>query len=88
MEICSKLDNARRKTSSGGNFVKVQWEDVGGLEHVRKEIMDAIELPLKHPHLFPTGGRSGLLLYGTQYKLLLVEQVVTSFYILQCPHLS
>lgn len=29
---------------------------------MRSEIIDAIELPLKHPKLFPNGGRSGILL--------------------------
>ena len=30
----------------------VQWEDIGGLESIRKEIMDTVELPLKYPLLF------------------------------------
>jgi peroxin-6 len=50
----------------------VCWADVGGLEHAKREIMDAIELPLKYPHLFTQrsgdgGGissRSGLLFFG------------------------
>ncbi len=43
----------------------VKWEDIGGLSHVRSEIIDAIELPLQHPDLF--GGssrRSGILFFG------------------------
>jgi len=42
----------------------VRWEDVGGLFHIREEIIDAIELPLKHPQLFGKSKRSGILLYG------------------------
>ena len=42
----------------------IKWEDVGGLSHVRSEVMDAIELPLRHPELFSKGGRSGLCLFG------------------------
>jgi SpoVK/Ycf46/Vps4 family AAA+-type ATPase len=42
----------------------VRWEDVGGMESVRKEIMDAVELPLKYPHFFEGSRRSGILLFG------------------------
>jgi len=44
----------------------VSWEDVGGLAHAKKEILDTIQLPLTHPHLFASGlkPRSGVLLYG------------------------
>ena len=44
----------------------VRWEDVGGLEGVKAAILDTIELPLRHPHLFAAGlrRRSGVLLYG------------------------
>jgi peroxin-6 len=43
----------------------VHWEDIGGLSHVRAEIMDAIELPLQHPELFAgVTRRTGVLLYG------------------------
>jgi hypothetical protein len=64
-QVCQELDTIRRKSSTLVRISNVRWEDVGGLVHVRQEIMDAIELPLKHPHLFPKGGgRSGILLYG------------------------
>jgi ATP-dependent 26S proteasome regulatory subunit len=44
----------------------VSWDDVGGLAHAKKEILDTIQLPLTHPHLFASGlkPRSGVLLYG------------------------
>ena len=44
----------------------MRWEDVGGLEDIKKVILDTVELPLKHPHLFAAGlrRRSGILLYG------------------------
>lgn len=66
-DICQELDiQRRRRTSAVATVANVHWEDVGGLDHVRREIMDAIELPLKYPHLFPNNqGRSGILLYGT-----------------------
>lgn len=39
----------------------VQWEDIGGLEDLKKEIFRSIELPLKFPHLLANSGlrRSG-----------------------------
>ena len=39
----------------------VRWEDVGGLESTRTEIMDAVELPLKYPTSFEDSRRSGIL---------------------------
>ncbi len=61
---CDAFDDKRRKQRSA-TVSQVRWEDVGGMAYVRDEIMDAIELPLKHPHLFPNGqGRRGILLYG------------------------
>jgi peroxin-6 len=44
----------------------VQWEDIGGLSHVKDAILETIELPLARPELFASGlkRRSGCLLYG------------------------
>ena len=70
-QLCQDLDKQRRsqtsnsKSSSLVKIANVKWDDVGGLTQVRLEIMDTIELPLKYPHFFPNGGRSGILLYGT-----------------------
>ncbi|CAK4810321.1 unnamed protein product [Aphanomyces euteiches] len=59
----------------------VKWEDVGGLEHVKDEIMDMVQLPLKHPELFASGvrQRSGILLYGPPGtgKTLLAKAIAT-----------
>jgi peroxin-6 len=64
-EICAKCDLERRNLKASAHVPSVHWRDIGGLEHVRREIMDAIELPLAHPHLFPADlGRSGILLFG------------------------
>jgi len=46
---------------------KIRWEDIGGLEKVKEEIREAIELPLKEPEKFRKMGikpPSGILLYG------------------------
>ena len=64
-EACTKMDGDKRLSKTTTHVPSVHWSDIGGLAHVRSEIMDAIELPLSHPHLFPKGvGRSGILLYG------------------------
>ena len=48
----------------------MRWEDVGGLEDVKAAILETVELPLRHPHLFASGlrRRSGVLLYGPPGK--------------------
>ena len=49
---------------SSSSIPNVRWEDIGGLDSIRKEIMDAVELPLKYPHYFEGSRRSGILLFG------------------------
>ncbi|KAH0584181.1 hypothetical protein H2248_009739 [Termitomyces sp. 'cryptogamus'] len=60
----------------------VTWDDVGGLAHVKSDILDTIQLPLEHPELFSDGlkKRSGILLYGPPGtgKTLLAKAVATS----------
>ena len=46
---------------------KVTWDDVGGLEEVKREIIEAVEWPLKYPEKFKRFGikpPKGVLLYG------------------------
>ena len=52
--------------SSEYNIPNVLWDDIGGLDKVRDNILEAIELPLKHPGLFRSVNlrRSGILLFG------------------------
>lgn len=60
----------------------VTWDDVGGLAHVKADILDTIQLPLEHPELFADGlkKRSGILLYGPPGtgKTLVAKAVATS----------
>ena len=67
--------------SSNTSIPNVHWEDVGGLQQVRDEIRDALELPMEHPELFTSGGRSGLLLYGPPGtgKTLVAKAVATEY---------
>jgi transitional endoplasmic reticulum ATPase len=45
----------------------VKWSDVGGLDHIKQELKEAIEWPLKYPDVFRacnTHPAKGILLYG------------------------
>lgn len=45
----------------------VKWDDVGGLDNVKRALYEAVELPLKNPGLFEKAGirePAGVLLYG------------------------
>jgi peroxin-6 len=52
--------------ADAGRIAHVDWEDIGGLDKAKQEILDVVELPLKQPRLFSCGlkKRSGVLLYG------------------------
>lgn len=80
------INKARNKFSDSigaPRIPNVGWEDVGGLDVVKNEILDTIEMPLKHPELFGSGmkKRSGLLFYGPPGtgKTLLAKAIATNF---------
>ncbi|RLG58777.1 hypothetical protein DRN87_06365, partial [Candidatus Geothermarchaeota archaeon] len=61
---------------------EVHWDDIGGLADVKREIREAVELPLKHPEVFEKLGirhPKGILLYGPPGtgKTLLAKAVAT-----------
>ena len=66
------------KSSSSG-IPNVKWEDVGGLQTAKQEIIDTVQLPLLHPEFFKLRPRSGLLLYGPPGtgKTLLAKAIAT-----------
>jgi transitional endoplasmic reticulum ATPase len=60
----------------------VKWEDIGGLEDVKRELREAVELPLKNPQIFKRMGieaPKGILLHGPPGcgKTLLAKGVAT-----------
>ena len=82
----SAINKLRAKNSDAigaPRIPDVKWADVGGLENVKGEILDTIEMPLKHPELFGDGvkKRSGILFYGPPGtgKTLLAKAIATNF---------
>lgn len=60
----------------------VHWEDVGGLSSLKERLGEAVEWPLKYPHLFEKGGVTppkGILLVGPPGcgKTLIAKTVAT-----------
>ncbi|XJO75581.1 hypothetical protein BDV3_006237 [Batrachochytrium dendrobatidis] len=85
VDISKALDLARANHSEmigAPRIPNVQWEDIGGLGHVKQAIIETIRLPLDHPELFAFGAkrRSGILLYGPPGtgKTLVAKAVATT----------
>ncbi|CAI9767880.1 unnamed protein product [Fraxinus pennsylvanica] len=83
-DIIKALERSKKRNASALGTPKVpnvKWEDVGGLEDVKKSILDTVQLPLLHKDLFSSGlrKRSGVLLYGPPGtgKTLLAKAVAT-----------
>lgn len=60
----------------------IKWNEVGGLEDIKKDLKEAVELPLTHPDVFKNLGirpPRGVLLYGPPGtgKTLLAKAVAT-----------
>ncbi|KAL3647988.1 peroxisomal assembly protein [Castilleja foliolosa] len=82
--LAKALERSKKRNASALGTPKVpniKWDDVGGLEDVKKSILDTIQLPLLHKDLFSSGlrKRSGVLLYGPPGtgKTLLAKAVAT-----------
>ncbi|KAH3674224.1 hypothetical protein WICMUC_003466 [Wickerhamomyces mucosus] len=80
------INDARNKFSDSigaPRIPNVTWDDIGGLDMVKGEILDTIDMPLKHPELFNNGvkKRSGILFYGPPGtgKTLLAKAIATNF---------
>eukprot|EP01132_Coremiostelium_polycephalum_P004855 gene4855-6051_t len=77
----SEMQGYQSSSIGAPKIPNVSWSDVGGLASVKSEIMDTIQLPLEHPHLFSSGigKRSGILFYGPPGtgKTLLAKAIAT-----------
>jgi len=61
---------------------EVRWDDIGGLDHVKQQLRESVEWPLKHPEVFEKMGikpPKGILLFGPPGcgKTLLAKAVAT-----------
>ncbi len=68
-DLQAALDLLRKDKRAGQldtpQIPTVAWEDIGGLEEAKTEVLDTIQLPLQHPGWFSLGlKRNGILLYG------------------------
>ncbi|XP_040002914.1 peroxisome assembly factor 2 isoform X2 [Xiphias gladius] len=74
------MQDAQSKAIGAPKIPSVRWEDVGGLQQVKKEVLDTVQLPLQRPELLSLGlNRTGVLLYGPPGtgKTLLAKAVAT-----------
>ncbi|CAG99125.1 AAA family ATPase peroxin 6 [Kluyveromyces lactis] len=85
-DITAVINIARDRFSDSIGAPKipnVTWDDIGGMDVVKGEIMDTIDMPLKHPELFSSGmkKRSGILFYGPPGtgKTLLAKAIASNF---------
>ncbi|KAM8779414.1 peroxisome biogenesis factor 6 [Rhynchonycteris naso] len=79
-QALEQLQAAHSQAVGAPKIPSVSWHDVGGLQEVKKEILETIQLPLEHPELLSQGlRRSGLLLHGPPGtgKTLLAKAVAT-----------
>ncbi|XP_052048033.1 peroxisome biogenesis factor 6 isoform X2 [Apodemus sylvaticus] len=79
-QALDQLQTAHSQAVGAPKIPSVSWHDVGGLQDVKKEILETIQLPLEHPELLSLGlRRSGLLLHGPPGtgKTLLAKAVAT-----------
>ncbi|XP_067881537.1 peroxisomal ATPase PEX6 [Heterodontus francisci] len=75
-----QLQTALSQAVGAPKIPVVRWQDVGGLQDIKREILDTVQLPLDHPELLTLGlRRTGLLLYGPPGtgKTLLAKAIAT-----------
>jgi proteasome regulatory subunit len=83
VDILSKSTDMRAQVMEVINSPGINYDMIGGLEDVLKEVIEAVELPLTEPELFETIGiepPSGVLLYGEPGtgKTLIAKAVASS----------
>lgn len=80
--ILSNLGKSEEKFAFEGE-TNITWDDIGGLAGAKREMIEAIEMPHKHPKIFEKYGQKpakGVLLYGPPGcgKTLLAKATVSS----------
>jgi len=70
---------------------RITWDDIIGLDNVKKIIKQAIVYPIKRPDLFPLGWPRGILLYGppgcgkTSVAAAVSNEIEAEFYPVDAP---
>ncbi|MED6184047.1 AAA ATPase cdc48 [Stylosanthes scabra] len=70
MKLSDDVDLERISKDTHGYVVEVpnvSWEDIGGLENVKRELQETVQYPVEHPEKFEKFGMSpskGVLFYG------------------------
>lgn len=67
----------------------VSWEDVGGLDGVKRELQEVVQYPVEHPEKFEKFGMSpskGVLFYGPPGLHLPPSSLVQCWHIMQFVH--
>ncbi|RXG58157.1 Peroxisome assembly factor 2 [Armadillidium vulgare] len=65
LNVLGEIQELRSEMLELPRIPKVFWRDVGGLEEAKRELINTIQLPIKHPTLVAKNfRRSGILLYG------------------------
>lgn len=80
LSALESLQGSQANAAGAPQIPKVHWEDVGGLNEVKRALKDTLQLPLRHPQLLQAGlKRSGVLLFGPPGtgKTLLAKAVAT-----------
>ncbi|XP_044727852.1 peroxisome assembly factor 2, partial [Chrysoperla carnea] len=81
LNVMDQMQNDYSDSIGAPKIPKVYWEDIGGLNEIKQEIIKTIEYPLKYQHLLKDTilKRSGLLLYGPPGtgKTLIAKAVAT-----------
>lgn len=81
MGILDEMQNAYSDSIGAPKIPKVYWDDIGGLNDIKAEIIKTINYPIKYHNLLKgtTLRRSGLLLYGPPGtgKTLMAKAVAT-----------
>lgn len=80
LNFVEALEAAYSDSIGAARVPTVHWEDVGGLDDIKEEIILTLNLPLTRPELFVSGlKRSGILFYGPPGtgKTLMAKAVAT-----------
>ncbi|KAM4694030.1 peroxisome biogenesis factor 6 [Discoglossus pictus] len=79
-DALARLQDAHSQVVGAPKVPCVRWKDVGGLQDVKRQLLDTVQLPLEHPEVLSLGlRRSGVLLYGPPGtgKTMLAKAVAT-----------